>query len=415
VSSTALFELLLLGGAFLTGAVLTAVYFLNVLRSEEAPPEREPAEERPSPGDADGESGSLRETTEPLPDESSPGPSSEPPDPTPEPSPAGPAGGRREVRETASLGDPAPEAKSERTERISRDEIESLATGDAEDQRAYLIVVSGSRVGEMVAVDGELVLGRDPRAADVSFRDETVSARHARLKRYEDRTIIEDLDSANGTFVDARRVERSELEDGDKITLGRTTVLKFTFQDELDEEFQQQMYESSTRDQLTKALSKAHFLDRIKGELSYARRHGTNICVIIFDIDHFKRVNDIHGHVAGDRILRELGQLVRSITRDEALVCRYGGEEFAIAERNAGVETGARIAERIRAAVADHPFEIDGREIDVTISLGVADLEAAGSDATPTELIERADESMYRAKDEGRNCVRVARKPRGDG
>jgi diguanylate cyclase (GGDEF)-like protein len=398
MSATYLAILVLLGG-FSSGIVAAVAYFA-LTDSDEGGGAEEPGEVRSMPRESP-EAPSLRETTEPA---------------TPETlKEKGTASGARNTPEVPSRteGSTAPSdhrgqsTTSERTERISKEEIESLALGDTESEQAYLVVVSGNRVGEMVAVDGELVLGRDPDAADISFRDETVSSRHARLQRIADQTIIEDLESANGTFVNARQVEKGTLEDGDKITLGRTTVLKFTFQDELDEEFQQQMYESSTRDQLTRALSKTHFLDRMETELSYAKRHGTNICVILFDLDHFKEINDTFGHVAGDEILRVLGDIVRSITRDEALFARYGGEEFVVAERNAGIEDGAKIAERIRRTVQDRPFEVGGHTIDVTLSVGVADLRTVGSSSSPTDLLKKADEAMYLAKEAGRNRVKT--------
>ena len=114
---------------------------------------------------------------------------------------------------------------------------------------------------------------------------------------------LRDLRSTNGTFCRGASIETLELADGDKILVGSGTVLKFTYHDKLDEEFQRQMLESVLRDDLTKAFNKKYFLDRVESEFAYALRHNLPVALVSFDIDHFKQANDSFGHLAGDHVL----------------------------------------------------------------------------------------------------------------
>src|SRR5581483_6850222 len=142
---------------------------------------------------------------------------------------------------------------------------------------------------------------------------------------------IEDLKSANGTVVNGEPVgATAALKDGDKIRLGSTTILKFTYHDHLDESFQQQMYDAALRDALTKAFNKKYFLDRLETELAYAKRHAAHLSLLMIDIDHFKQVNDTYGHLAGDFVLSRIARIALGTVRTEDVFARYGGEEFGV-------------------------------------------------------------------------------------
>jgi diguanylate cyclase (GGDEF)-like protein len=169
------------------------------------------------------------------------------------------------------------------------------------------------------------------------------------------------------------------------------------------------MSESALRDGLTHAYNKRTFGERLDTEFQYALRHDAPVFLVFIDIDHFKHINDAHGHPAGDAVLVQLASLVASMTAEDDLFARYGGEEFAIVVRSAEAGAVAALAERIRAAVASHPFmfEGSGTRIPVTISLGIARAPAPGL-ASAADLITRADEAMYAAKRDGRNRVCVA-------
>jgi diguanylate cyclase (GGDEF)-like protein len=128
--------------------------------------------------------------------------------------------------------------------------------------------------------------------------------------------------------------------------------------------------------------------------------------VVLLDLDLFKRVNDQHGHVIGDQVLREVVSVARQCQGGEPMLARVGGEEFAILCRETGAAAAQLIAEQLRAAIADHALQcLDGKER-VTCSFGVAEL--APGDASPVDLYRRADRALYASKNDGRNRVTMA-------
>jgi diguanylate cyclase (GGDEF)-like protein len=271
--------------------------------------------------------------------------------------------------------------------------------------RAYLIVLAGTSVGEMFKIVQErTVIGRGQQS-DVHVVDDGISRRHAEIIHDDHgRLVIRDLNSTNGTFCNGARVEEHELHDGDKIQIGSTTILKFTFHDSLDETFQRQMYESALRDGLTKIFNKKYFIDRLDSEFAYASRHKSPLSLVLFDVDHFKRINDTHGHLAGDHALAVLAQTVMSTIRQEDVFARYGGEEFAVICRGVDLEGAMTFGERLRLLVAEQPIDFHGVELALTVSVGVAALSDVGM-RQPADLVALADEALYQAKHEGRNRV----------
>jgi two-component system, cell cycle response regulator len=274
----------------------------------------------------------------------------------------------------------------------------------AKRDRPCLIVLAGHNVGEMYRIEGaETVVGRASNA-QVRLSDDGISRRHARVVQLGSDIVIEDLQSANGTYVNGVNVNNATLNDGDKIRLGSTTVLKFTFQDQLDESFQQQMYDAALRDGLTKAYNKTYFLDRLETEFAYAKRHRADLSLLMFDVDHFKKVNDTYGHLAGDYVLAKIARLAAGTLRSEDLFARYGGEEFAIVCRAVPLDQAGILAERIRSVVESTVFDFEGRRMAITISVGVAAHPNTPLE-TSLELIAAADEALYEAKRCGRNRV----------
>ncbi len=170
--------------------------------------------------------------------------------------------------------------------------------------------------------------------------------------------VLEDLGSTNGTYCNGQRVSRQALSEGDKILLGSTTILKFSYHDQLDEAFQRQMSESALRDGLTRAYNKRYFSERLESELQYALRHSTPVSLVFLDIDHFKAINDEHGHQAGDHVLVQLATLAMSMLGEDDIFARYGGEEFAIIAR--GSRRGRR-AGAVRAPAAPASRRIRSR------------------------------------------------------
>jgi diguanylate cyclase (GGDEF)-like protein len=279
---------------------------------------------------------------------------------------------------------------------------------DVAQNAAYLVVMAGSNVGEMYKVGrNEMVIGRGQNA-DIEILDDGISRRHARVRVLDDRTEIEDLGSRNGTFVNGQRVESKGqiLRDGDKVQLSSTTILKFTFADRLDESFQRRMYESALRDALTKAFNRKYFLDRLEREFRFAKRHKQPLALVMFDIDAFRKINETRGHAAGDYVLATVAANVHHVIRSEDVFARYGGDEFAVICRATDAAGAVVFAERIHAELATVTFTHEGDPIGVTISSGVAGMEAEHPDAM--SLLASVEEAVQTARQGGRNRVHVA-------
>lgn len=168
--------------------------------------------------------------------------------------------------------------------------------------------------------------------------------------------------------------------------------------------------EENITDSLMDIYNRRYLDRRLADEVARARRYNMPLSILMIDIDHFKRINDTHGHQVGDQILRHLGKLITDTVRTTDIVARYGGEEIVVIAPNSSADTAARLAERLRMAVESATLATDQsqdekRPIRITVSIGVAFFGKDISDART--LIHRADEALYSAKNEGRNCVVV--------
>jgi diguanylate cyclase (GGDEF)-like protein len=276
-------------------------------------------------------------------------------------------------------------------------------------RRGACVIVLGGRaaVGQVFKLTRTVVLGR-AADADIPIDDDGLSRRHCELRVLQGGDIqVVDLGSTNGTFRNGERVKECVLVDGDRLQLGPATLLQLSYQDELDEAWQRNVYDSATRDALTQAYNRKYFVDAFEREFAYARRHDAPLSLVLLEVDHLKQVNEGCGHQAGDFILRRLAQTVTGTIRLEDTFARYSHEEFALLLRDTAADGAGALVERIRRIVEATPFVFEGRPIPVTISAGVATL-AAASHATPEELVGAAARYLYRAKQRGRNRVESA-------
>ena len=210
-------------------------------------------------------------------------------------------------------------------------------------KRPCLIVLGGPSVGRLYEIDkGEMIIGRSTDS-DVSLEDSSISRHHARLERQGDRIVLMDMGSTNGIFVNAEKVSSCSLRDGDHLRIGQSTILKFSYQDEVEEEFRKKMYDSAVRDSLTEVLNKRFFVDSLKSDFAHAARCNSPLSLLMIDIDFFKKVNDTHGHVTGDVVLKNVARLIGAGLRSEDVLCRYGGEEFAVILRRTGTESAPNL------------------------------------------------------------------------
>jgi two-component system cell cycle response regulator len=279
-----------------------------------------------------------------------------------------------------------------------------------EQRRSTLVVLSGATVGRAIPLGAdELVFGRDS-SNPVCIPDEGVSRHHAALRPLPDGLWeVRDLGSTNGTLVNGDRTVRRVLHDGDRLLLGHT-VLKFFAQAEVDEEYQRQTYELSVRDGLTQLYNRRFFDDRLHAEVAYARRHRTRLTLLMIDIDRFKRVNDDHGHTAGDQVLREVAASMQGRIRTEDVLARWGGEEFALLAREIPAAGALALAERLRLGVAGLTIVHGWTRIRVTLSIGVATTEGS-PELADAALVDAADRLLYEAKAGGRNRTRALPTP----
>jgi two-component system, cell cycle response regulator len=276
-----------------------------------------------------------------------------------------------------------------------------------ENKKPYLIVIAGAHVGELHRLTKRrTVIGRGPRA-DIRLIDEGVSRCHTEIVLEADGIKARDLGSTNGTYKNGSRAALSELADGDKISIGATTILKFSFQDGLEEAFQRDLYRSAVRDATTQALRKTVFLERLEAEVAFSLRHSTPLALIFWDLDDFKRVNDLYGHPAGDLVLAGTAKAVAAVTRREDMFGRWGGEEFALACRGMTAEVATGTAERIRRLIEETRIDLGLVTLNVTASFGVAFCPAPDV-LRAADLLNVADAAMYRAKRAGKNRVEVA-------
>lgn len=274
-----------------------------------------------------------------------------------------------------------------------------------------LLVVQGHERGRVFALptDRPALVGRSPRA-DLRMADATVSREHASIEPDGRVHVIRDLGSTNGTFLDGTRVSTPRtLRAGHRIELGDRVILRFDRHDTKEQEILLRLYRFSVRDALTGLYDHAYFRDRLEAECSYAVRHGTQVAVLMVDIDHFKHVNDRYGHPAGDAALRVVAATMKRIVRPEDVLARYGGEEFAVLARNLDGRNALILADRLRRSVASLRPEWKEYLLPLTVSVGVASLESEGGVCSADELIAAADAALYEGKDGGRNRVVHAR------
>ena len=238
-----------------------------------------------------------------------------------------------------------------------------------------LVMIAGPFLGKKYPLidEDEFTVGRDEASFIVCDMD-NVSRRHAQVVHKNGKFFVRDLGSTNGTYLNDEEIrEEQPLRSGDLV------------------------------DGLTQINNKRYFLEFIEREMGRCHRYNRSLSLMMVDIDHFKVINDTNGHLAGDYVLRELAAVIKPRVRKEECFARYGGEEFAYVMPESGGENTRKLAEKIRRLIEDHRFTFEGKDIKVTLSIGVADL--VGDMTEPLQFIKLADANLYKAKKAGRNRV----------
>jgi len=245
----------------------------------------------------------------------------------------------------------------------------------------------------------EVSIGRGDNCT-ICVSTDQVSRKHATVQHILGRYYIVDMRSTNGTFVNEQKVERAKLMDGDQIRVGKT-VLKYT-ESHVEQRYFEHAFNLASMDALTGAFNKRYFDDTFVKEAQRAQQTGTPLSIVLFDIDHFKKINDSFGHPAGDAVLKNVAAAVSAQLREGDALFRVGGEEFALLLSATPRDMALLAAQAVRQLIGSLSTDFMGTRIGATLSLGVAEL---GPAEEPAALYQRADELLYAAKRGGRNRV----------
>jgi diguanylate cyclase (GGDEF)-like protein len=281
-------------------------------------------------------------------------------------------------------------------------DLEAFSTVAKSNDRACIVVIYGPELGKRAALGhGVFEIGRSAKS-DLPIDQESISRQHARITYDGQRHWIEDLGSTNGTFVNDHTHKKCALRDGDQIKLGRS-ILKYMSGDNIEANYHEEIYRLMTMDALTQTHNRRYFNEALERECQRAQRYRRALSLILFDIDHFKQINDTYGHVAGDSVLRQLSLVVKPRLRSQDVLARVGGEEFSVLLPEVEAPGALVAAEKVRRLVEGARFLIDAKEFSCTVSVGVSTFSAQMT--SPGALYDAADKNLYEAKRGGRNRV----------
>lgn len=274
---------------------------------------------------------------------------------------------------------------------------------DFEKKVPGLTVLSGDQVGRRIMLaDDRITMGRSPEAT-IMLRDNLISRLHLAINfspalcGY----VVQDLKSSNGSFLNGIRITEAALKESDKILIGNT-ILRFGWSDVFDLQYQDEIDNLLNIDELTGLIVKRRFDEELNRFIAVSRTQGTDLAMIMMDIDGVKQINDTHGHSFGAHTISQTGKLIKAITDHKGLASRFGGDEFMVFLPKFTMDAAKQIAETIRLQVETHNFEMEGIVLRPTISIGVSILK---TNDTMASLFKRADEALYMSKRTGRNKV----------
>jgi diguanylate cyclase (GGDEF)-like protein len=245
----------------------------------------------------------------------------------------------------------------------------------------------------------EVSIGR-AETCTICVATDQVSRKHATVQAILGKYYLVDNGSTNGTFINEQKVDRAKLQDGDQIRVGKT-VLKYT-ESHVEQRYFEHVFNLASLDALTGAFNKRYFDETFGKEALRAQQTATPLSLVMFDIDHFKKINDTYGHPAGDAVLKNVAGAVSAQLRDGDALFRVGGEEFALVLSATPLDMALLAAEAVRGLIAELVTDFMGTRITATLSLGVAEL---GPTELPAALYQRTDSLLYEAKRGGRNRV----------
>lgn len=302
-----------------------------------------------------------------------------------------------------AVGYPVPCVRPKSVSTVKTPPPISKQAAEALPELGYLVVIYGPDMGKRVPI------GSDPieigRADDcgLTIEQESVSRRHSLVTFVDGAHFIEDLGSTNGTIVNEITVKKVPLRSGDRLKIGRT-IIKYMAGNDIEARYHEEIYLLMMTDALTQAYNHRYFEEAAEREVARSLRYGRPLSLVLFDIDHFKDVNDRFGHLAGDSALRLLALTIKPCIREHDIFARTGGEEFGLILPEVTLANARVVAEKLRLVVGQGRFLVNGGEITMTMSAGCAEI--SEKIRSHEALYQAADKALYMAKNEGRNCVR---------
>lgn len=268
---------------------------------------------------------------------------------------------------------------------------------------ARLVIIHGDILGSgLDLLDKPVTIGRS-RDCEMTIDHDSVSRLHCVVWAEGGQFRVRDLGSTNKTVVNGHEVGSCELKDGDTIAIGEI-VLKFFHRESMEDRYHQAMVELASMDMLTQLANRRIWRDGLERAMTQAGEDAP-LCLVFIDLDHFKRVNDELGHLAGDEVLRCVAQVIRDSVAPDWLAGRLGGEEFAVVLPGIGLERARVYAEALRRAIENQAIALNGGSRSVTTSVGVVQWHPRF--ASSADFMRAADAELFRAKSEGRNRVCV--------
>ncbi|AKU89637.1 GGDEF domain-containing protein [Vulgatibacter incomptus] len=265
-----------------------------------------------------------------------------------------------------------------------------------------LVVIYGQGLGRLIPLDGHVLgIGRDP-ANRVVVEQESVSRRHCEIRVRDGQAFLQDLGSTNGTYLNDSEIHppREELlRSGDLLKVGGT-IFKYLGAGSVEASYHEEIYRMAIVDGLTEVNNRRYLLEFLDREMARCNRHDRPLSLLVFDLDHFKQINDTHGHLAGDAVLRELSLSVKRLMRKEELLARFGGDEFVVVLPESTAEQARAFSQRLLTLVGSLRIVFEKREIPVSISIGIASMSPRFTE--PALFIEEADANLLAAKRYGR-------------
>lgn len=275
-----------------------------------------------------------------------------------------------------------------------------------------LTIIGGNEIDfgkHFLLEKNKILVGRDD-VNDIAIHDEKISKFHCEISIVKDsqgieQIFIQDVHSTNGTYINGEVIDQITLHAGDKIQVG-DTVLSLSYNNELEKEYHAKLFNYAVRDTHTGLYNKRFIINELENISRIAKRSGRAFSIIIIDIDDFKQINDLYGHLAGDEYLKAIAALFTQSLREQDIAGRIGGEEFLIILPETTIDGAFQLAVRIRMNVENFVLNYRSHKIKTTISAGVCQYENSITDIN--ELLEIADQALYETKRSGKNRVMQA-------